>query len=93
MSQAIYHPDPNAKPYCAIPNSSHRVKVTFRVDITNGGHVYGEDFLLDIAGDSINDARVAEMIVSAMNLLRAGPVTLLSTRIVRRGQHDDAFSS
>jgi hypothetical protein len=92
VSQAIYHPDSSAAPYRAIPNSTHRVKLTFRVDFTNGGHVYGEDFLLDIPGDSINDARVAEIIVSAMNLLRAGPVTLLSTSIVRRGEHDDAFS-
>jgi hypothetical protein len=69
----------------------HRVKLTFRVDFTNGGHVYGEDFLLDIPGESINDARAAEMIVSALNLLRAGPVTLLSINIVRRGENDDVF--
>jgi len=92
MTGITYHPDPDAVPYRAIPDSSHRVKLTFRVDFTNGGHVYGEDFLLDIPGDSINNVRVAEMIVSAMNLLRVGPVTLLSIKVVRRGEHGDAFS-
>lgn len=93
MNGVVYHPDPDARPYQAIPDSSHRVKLTFRVDFTNGGHVYGEDFLLDIPGDTVDDARVAEMIVSAMNLLRAGPVTLLSTQVVRRGEHQDGVGA
>lgn len=85
-----YLPHPDAAPYRAIADSTHRVKLTFRVDFTNGGHLYGEDFLLDIPGDDVEEARVAEMIVSAMNLLRAGPVTLLAVKVVRRGEHGDS---
>lgn len=85
-----YFPTTDFEPYQPIPDSSHRVKLTFRVDFTNGGYLYGEDFLLDIPGESVSDERIAEMIVSAMNLLRAGPVTLLSTQIVRRGEHADS---
>jgi drug/metabolite transporter (DMT)-like permease len=33
--------------------------------------------------------RAAEMLVSSMNLLRAGPVTIRSMEVVRRGEHDD----
>ena len=29
------------------------------------------------------------MIVSSMNLLRAGPVTILAMKVVRRGEHQD----
>ncbi|KFG69220.1 hypothetical protein JH26_13700 [Microvirga sp. BSC39] len=66
------------------------MKFDARVDFTNGGYVEAKDFLLDIEGDSINPERLAEMIVSAMNLLRAGPVTITAMRVVRRGEHQDA---
>ncbi len=82
-----FYPDPAAPPYRANPNSSHRVKFDARVDFTNGGYVEAKDFLLDIEGDSIAPERLAEMIVSAMNLLRAGPVTITAMRVVRRGEH------
>lgn len=85
----IYHPAPDAAPYQVLPESRYRVKLTFQVDFTNGGHVYGEDFLLDIPGASVSPARAAEMIVSAMNLLRAGPVTIHAMQVVRRGEHQD----
>ena len=48
-----------------------------------------KDFLLDIEGESVSPERLAEMIVSAMNLLRAGPVTITALQIVRRGEHQD----
>ena len=70
--------------------SAHRVKCDFRVDFTNGGYVEGKDFLLDIEGDAVAPGRLAEMIVSAMNLLRAGPVTIFRMAVVRRGEHQDA---
>ena len=56
------------------------MKFDARVDFTNGGHVEAKDFLLDIEGDSVAPERLAEMIVSAMNLLRAGPVTITAMR-------------
>jgi hypothetical protein len=67
-----------------------RVKADFRVDFTNGGYVEARDFLLDLEGDGVSPARLAEMIVSAMNLLRAGPVTIFAMQVVRRGEHEDA---
>lgn len=88
-----FHPDPDAPAYRAIPASTHRVKLAFRVDFTNGGHVTGTDFLLDLPGAEVTPARAAEMIVSAMNLLRAGPVTLFDLQVVARGAHHDAFSA
>ena len=84
-----FHPDPEAPPYRVNQQSAYRVKSDFRVDFTNGGHVEARDFLLDIAGDTIAPERLAEMIVSAMNLLRAGPVTITAMRVVRRGEHQD----
>ncbi len=83
-------PDPEAAPYRIDQQSAFRVKADFRVDFTNGGYVEARDFLLDIEGDDVAPERLAEMIVSAMNLLRAGPVTILAMRVVRRGEHQDS---
>jgi hypothetical protein len=85
-----FDPDPAAAPYRANQASTHRVKFDARVDFTNGGHVEAKDFLLDIEGDTVAPERLAEMIVSAMNLLRAGPVTITRMQVVRRGEHQDA---
>ena len=76
--------------YTPNPQSSFRVKFDFRVDFTNGGHVQGEDFLLDIEGDDISDDLLKPMIVEALNLARAGKVTIYKKQIVRRGEHNDA---
>jgi hypothetical protein len=78
---AVYRPN---------PDSEFRVLFDFRVDFTNGGHVEGRDFLLDLEGHDISDAELAAMIVDAMNLARAGRVQIWRKRIVRRGEHDDA---
>jgi hypothetical protein len=83
-------PDPDAPPYVRDPTSRFRVKVDARVDFTNGGHAAVEGFLLDLSGDTVTPARLAEMIVSAMNLLRAGKVTIARMEVVPRGAHDDA---
>ena len=85
-----FTPDPAAPPYRANQASTHRVKFDARVDFTNGGHVEAMDFLLDIEGDGVTPQRLAEMIVSAMNLLRAGPVTIGRMQVVRRGEHQDS---
>lgn len=87
---ATFDPAADAPAYRADANSALRVKFAFRVDFTNGGHVQGEDFLLDLAEGEVAPARLAEMIVSAMNLLRAGPVTIYRMQTVRRGAHADA---
>ena len=71
------------------PKSEYRIKFDFRVDFTNGGHVQGEDFLLDIEGDDVSDDVLKEMIVEAMNLAKSGLVTLFKKQIVKRGEHND----
>jgi hypothetical protein len=71
------------------PQSEYRVLFDFRVDFTNGGHVEGHDFLLDLEGPDVSDSELAAMIVEAMNLARAGRVQIWRKRIVRRGEHDD----
>lgn len=76
--------------YTPNPNSEFRVKFDFRVDFTNGGHVQGEDFLLDIEGSDVRDEDLKQMIVASMNLAKAGKVTLYKKQIVRRGEHEDA---
>jgi hypothetical protein len=87
---ATFDPSPDAPPYVPDPTSAYRVNCAFRVDFTNGGHIQGEDFLLDLHSDTVAPARLAEMIVSALNLLRAGPVTIHRVQVVRRGERDDA---
>lgn len=71
------------------PGSEYRVKFDFRVDFTNGGYVEGRDFLLDLDANAVEDERLKDMIVSALNLLRAGPVTIHRKAVVRRGEHQD----
>lgn len=80
----------HAAPYEADPGSAWRVRLAFRVDFTNGGHLEGEGFLLDLPGSTVSVRRAAEMLVSSMNLLRAGPVTIHAMEVVRRGEHEDA---
>ncbi len=87
---STFLPDADAAPYVADPASRWRVKLAFRIDFTNGGYLEGRDFLLDLAGKEVTPARAAELLVSSMRLLRAGPVTLLSLQVVRRGEHADA---
>ncbi|MBF9234301.1 hypothetical protein [Microvirga alba] len=86
----VLNPDPEAPPYRLDQHSPWRVKSDFRVDFTNGGYVEARGFILDLEDDSVSPERLAEMIVSAMNLLRAGPVTIFSMQIVPRGEHQDS---
>jgi hypothetical protein len=72
------------------PKSEFRVKFDFRVDFTNGGYVEGRDFLLDLEGADATEDQLKTMIVEAMNLARAGNVTIYRKQVVRRGEHDDA---
>jgi hypothetical protein len=85
-----FQPDPEAAPYRIDQQSEYRVKSDFRVDFTNGGHIEAKDVLFDIEGSGVTPERLAEMIVSALNLLRAGPVTIFAMTVVRRGEHQDA---
>ncbi len=59
-----------------------RVKFDFEIDFTNGGGIQGQDFRLDIAGDDISDAQLAEFIVADMRLLMVGEVRILNKAIL-----------
>jgi hypothetical protein len=76
--------------YTPNPHTQYRVKFDFRVDFTNGGHVQGQGFLLDLEGEDVSDEDLKMMIVESMNLARAGNVTIYRKQIVRRGEHEDA---
>ena len=62
-----------------VPN---RVVFDFEIDFSNGGGLQGQQFRLDIDGDDIPDAALAEYIVSDMRLLMVGAVRILNKRII-----------
>jgi arylformamidase len=59
-----------------------RVVFDFEVDFTNGGGIQGQDFRLDITGDDIADAELADYIVRDMRLLMVGEVRILNKHII-----------
>lgn len=61
---------------------SKRVKFDFEIDFTNGGGIQGQDFRLDIAGDDITDAELADYLVQDMRLLMVGAVRILNKEII-----------
>jgi len=75
--------------YKADPNSDYRVKFDFRVDFTNGGHLQGTDFILDLESDQVSAEQLKRMIVESMNLASAGDVKIFKMKVVRRGEHQD----
>jgi ketosteroid isomerase-like protein len=59
-----------------------RVKFDFEIDFLNGGGIQGQDFRLDIDGDDISDAELAESIVKDMRLLVVDKVRILNKVII-----------
>jgi hypothetical protein len=59
-----------------------RVKFDFEIDFSNGGGIQGQDFRLDIVGDEISDAELAEILVKDMCLLMVDKVRILSKEII-----------
>jgi uncharacterized protein YciI len=59
-----------------------RVKFDFELDFTNGGGIQGQDFRLDIEGEDISEAELAEYIVKDMRLLMVGEVRILNKEII-----------
>ncbi|MGN6119127.1 MAG: hypothetical protein ACTHOA_05435 [Rhodanobacter sp.] len=55
----------------------------FEVDFSNGGGIQGQGFRLDIDGDDIDDAALADYIVRDMRLLMVGAVRILNKSIIR----------
>ena len=60
----------------------HRVVFDFDIRFSNGGGLQGQDFRLDIEGDDIDDAALADYIVRDLRLLMVGEVRILRKRII-----------
>jgi arylformamidase len=58
-----------------------RVKFDFEIHFTNGGSIKGEDFRLDISGNTISDKELADYIVADMRLLMVGETKILNKEI------------
>lgn len=61
----------------------YRVKFDFEIYFTNGGHIKGEDFRLDIDGDVITDKELADHIINDMRLLMVGQTKILNKQIIQ----------
>ena len=58
--------------------NNKRVVFDFDIAFTNGGGIQGQDFRLDIDGDTITDQELADYIVDDMQLLMVGKVEILN---------------
>jgi arylformamidase len=59
-----------------------RVKFDFEIYFTNGGNIKGEDFRLDIEGETISDKALADHIVADLRLLMVGETKILNKEIL-----------
>ena len=62
--------------------SEKRVVFDFEIEFTNGGGIQGQDFRLDIPGDTITDAELIEHLVRDMRLLMVGQARILNQRVI-----------
>jgi arylformamidase len=63
-----------------------RVQFDFEIEFSNGGGLQGQQFRLDIPGDDIADAALADTIVRDMRLLMVGKVRVFNKKIIEE-QH------
>src|SRR5258707_13302221 len=61
--------------------TDQRVLFDFAVEFSNGGGIQGQEFRLDIAGATIDDAELADYIVRDMRLLMVKQVHILKKQI------------
>ncbi len=66
----------------AVATTQKRVVFDFEIDFSNGGGLQGQGFRLDIEGEDISDAELADYIVSDMRLLMVGAVRIRNKRII-----------
>ena len=59
-----------------------RVKFDFEIEFSNGGRLQGQGFRLDIPGDDISDAELADYIIKDMRLLMVKEVRILNKEII-----------
>ena len=62
--------------------TEHRVQFDFEIEFSNGGGLRGEAFRLDIDGEDIADAALADAIVRDMRLLMVGAVRVRNKTIL-----------
>ena len=60
-----------------------RVQFDFEVDFLNGGGIQGQDYRLDIAGDDISDAQLADLVIQDLRLLMTGAARIRNKRIIQ----------
>lgn len=70
-----------------------RVVFDFDIRFTNGGGIRGEDFRLDIAGDTISDKELADYIVEDMRLLMVGRVDILNKHYIEENHKRTPFNT
>ncbi|SKB76196.1 cyclase family protein [Dyadobacter psychrophilus] len=61
----------------------HRVVFDFAIEFTNGGGIQGQDFRLDIAGETISDQELADYIIEDLRLLMVGKVHILNKAYIQ----------
>jgi arylformamidase len=61
----------------------YRVVFDFNIEFTNGGGMQGQDFRLDIEGNEISDAFLADYVVKDLRLLMVGKVNILNKKYIR----------
>jgi arylformamidase len=75
----------------------HRVEFDFEVAFTNGGGIQGQGFRLDIPGDDVSDAWIADAIVRDLRLLMVDEVRISNRRVFaeghKRGLADDVVGA
>lgn len=59
-----------------------RVLFDFEIEFSNGGGLQGQDFRLDIPGEQIGDAELAEHLVRDLRLLMVETVRILRKRVI-----------
>ena len=59
-----------------------RVVFDFEIDFSNGGGLQGQEFRLDIEGEDISDAALADCIVNDLRLLMVAQVRILHKHVI-----------
>ena len=62
--------------------SDKRVQFDFEIEFLNGGGLQGQGFRLDIDGDEIDDAVLAEYLIRDLRLLMVGKAHILNKQII-----------
>jgi kynurenine formamidase len=73
-------------------SNEKRVQFDFEIEFSNGGGLDGHAFRLDIDGDDISDAALADYIVRDLRLLMVGAVRLRNKTIIAEPHKRNAFA-